>query len=320
MNAKQNPTRDHHYVPVCYLKQFIDPEKNRVSSLNLEYLNSGFPVRPKWFAPRQFCYIENYYTISEDLKEEFKDFDVYDALHIESDLFGILENRFPKLVNMVIRERTMPIASAADFADLVLQMKIRNPYWLQGMVGKTEQWLDEIYPKLADQFVADPKYQHYSEELKRYALEKEIIRTRKSPLLNKRLQLHSLIQRNTPGSKGNVRLRQAMLQTNWVLLKATGTQRFITTDNPGFAVDKKLFHNIKLKDYFRFYLPLSPRHCLMLGEGTDHKFLKKRKVKLIIFRAVTDQFVAEVNQTQLKNAFRYAIADNEDFLNTIKKT
>lgn len=93
---------------------------------------------------------------------------------------------------------------------------------------------------------------------------------------------------------------------------------FITTDNPGFAVDEQTVHNIKLRGNFRFYFPLSPRHCLMLGDGKDGAYFRNRKKKTIIYRACSDKVVLQINNAQLTKAYSYAIADDEDFIGQIK--
>jgi len=278
MNAIQNPTKDHHYVPVCYLKQFLNTQTRKVATLNVGNMRLKYPVKLKWYSPRQFCYIKDYYTISDELKKEFKDFNVYDALYIESELFGRLENSFHTLMDLLIKKRSLPATQALHVADLIIQIKLRNPYMADLNEKHSPGWMDEIYPGLEKQFLADSRFMAYSEEIKKIILQKSMQKTRESPLLKKRLQLFSLIQRNTQGSQANFRIRQAMLATNWVLLTVSGTSRFITTDNPGFAVDENSLHNIKLKGFYRFYFPLSPKHCLMFGDGTDLKYIKKRKI------------------------------------------
>jgi len=318
MNLKQNSTKDHHYVPVCYLRQFLDPQKQKVATLNVKNLRLNYSAKVKWYAPRQFCYLKDYYTISDDIKAEFKDFNFYDALHIESKLFSNLENSFHKLMDLIIKKRALQVKEAVQFADLIVQMKLRNPYWEQQAFRQSSTWLNEVYPGLEKDFLSDTRFQRYSQEIKKMALQQELLRTRNSPLLNKRLQLFSLIQRNTPGSQANIKIRQAILQSNWILLTANETARFITTDNPGFAVDEKAFHNIKLRGNFRLYFPLSPKHCLMLGEDLDKVYFKKRKAKLLTYRKCSDEMVLKINNAQLHNAFSYAIADNESFLNKIK--
>src|ERR1700744_940439 len=149
-NNKQNQPKDHHYVPVCYLKNFCD-ESGKLASLNLANLKKGYSTPIKHFYPKQICYVKNYYEITQELRHEFSSLVDYDDLFVESEVLNGIESHYPRLFDQIIRNRFLLPDDANMMADFMIQLKLRNPYWRDYIVAKNiDKWIDELIDVVAN--------------------------------------------------------------------------------------------------------------------------------------------------------------------------
>jgi len=128
-----------------------------------------------------------------------------------------------------------------------------------------------------------------------------------------------LIARASDTSDRNKKIRDAIMRNEWVLLIASGRENFIVTDNPGFTLSNGKTYNTKFTGDYQFYFPLSPRYCLMFGDKTDKRFLKKRNKKIIATMQFSDHAVDAINQFQLEQFHKYAIGCDDAFIKKIRK-
>ncbi len=319
MNHKQNKPKDHHYVPVCYLKNFA-AEDSRLSTLNLANLGKGYFTKVKNLYPAQVCYIENYYQITEEIKAHYEEFSHYDESFVESDILKRVENDYPKVFQQITEARRLSNAEACQMVDFIIQTKLRNPYYREKVIDKNlANWTSEFIDEFAEEFRRDPHYAKVPQHVKEDHIQRLRIEHQPGPAATEQFQLRSLILRTLTDNENNRRIRHTLLSQQWDLLRATGKERFITTANPGFSLDEKGSYNTKFDGDYQFYFPLSPKYCLLFGGQLDSRFLNGAAEKVIEDFPIPDEMVNALNENQLDHAGHYAIGCNADFLSKIRK-
>jgi len=318
MNGKQNPSKDHHYVPVCYQKNFVGDD-NRLATLNLKNVAKGYPTKVKYLYPAQICYIKNYYQITREIRDYYDEFANYDDLFIESDVLRSTENGYPEVLEALTKKGKVTTDQAMLMADFIVQIKFRNPYYIDKVIAKNlSAWTTEFIDEVAADLKIAPKYSHIPDEIKNAHIAHLRQEHRPGPHSSKQFQLTSLINRMFREHESNQRMYTALLSEEWTLFIATGKELFITTDNPGYSMNMENSHNFLFTGEYQFYFPLSPVYCLMFGGKKDMRYLEQRNEKLIDARQVDDDLVKMINGIQLDHASCYAIAYNDGFIKKIK--
>lgn len=319
MNHKQNKPKHHHYVPVCYLKNFTGGD-NRLFTLNLTNLAKGYSTKVKNLYPAQVCYIENYYQITEEIKAHYEEFSQYDESFVESDILRRVENEYPKAFQQITEAGKLTNAEACHMVDFIIQTKLRNPYYREKVIDKNlANWTSEFIDEFAKEFRRDHRFAHVPQHIKEDHIKRLRIKHQPGPAATEQFQLRSLILRTLTDNENNRRIRHTLLSQQWDLLRVIGNERFITTANPGFSLDEMGSHNTKFDGDYQFYFPLSPKYCLLFGGQLDPNFLNDGAGKVIEDLPIPDQMVNALNEHQLDHAGHYAIGCNDDFLKKIRK-
>lgn len=318
ISEKQKPKK-HHFVPQCYLRQFVEQDKLYV--LDISKVKRNIKKEIKLVTPAQICYLPNYYTIRHDSVVNTFRLDQFSDMYIELDLFSLVEGKYAKIVSSLIEKCELPVADLILLSDFIIQLKLRNPYWEEKVIeNKKEEWLNAAMIDITSKSNQDPRFSKIPNEVK----EKILANTRKSNLDNpnyaREVQQFSLIQRFSPKNPSNTKIREKLLNCGWQLFKApVEGPYFITSDNPGVAIGKEgTVHNSKFQDGFFYFLPLSPAYCLVITDNNmDNTADNKEEFKQLYCNPINSDIVLHINDKIIQVANNLLIASDTWYLSQI---
>lgn len=260
--ATQSEPKRHHYVPECYLRNFMREDK-------FYYLNiPDAKQRPKEFArqshPSNICYHYHYYKSPEEHEQSLFSLSKWDKLFVESKVLHELETSYGQLFTSITSQQEICIEDANQFCDFIIQLKMRNPYYAAQAysIKKVEETMDILLKTIEGE---NGPFAHLSPEIKKQVAQEYINNLKENSNLEKELQLGSLIHSHE-NVKRREKFRDVLCGLTWQVLKAPDEgPYFMTSDNPGFVIDKNSkIENIRLKGDGYFFLPLSSQHCLAI--------------------------------------------------------
>lgn len=191
-------------------------------------------------------------------------------MFVETKVLSAMEDNYGKFLYpaLVSRQGAINRVDAIAIADFIIQLKLRNPYWLKEMLELKDQMIDQAMEQVMSrlQNMQEPKFDHIPDNLREFIADQVRMQNKSNPNFSKMMQLHSLIERNSTDPERNKTLRSAILNSDWkIFIAPPDGAKFITSDNPGFAVcQDNMIYNTRFSDGFMFYLPLSPDHCLII--------------------------------------------------------
>lgn len=316
MSKEQKP-KNHHFVPRCYLKNFTSDGK--VSVLDIRKITGGIQHFVKTLSPKSICTLEDYYTIHpNDLNPQFK-LESHDKLFVESEVLGSLEDKYGKsLYCNLISQAEISLSDAIDLSDFIIQVKLRNPYWLEHQMKKKDEMIDSAMEAIYnDKLQTNPRYENIPNEIKKLVADYVAQDNKSNPNFNKMMQLFSLIQRASETPNKNNKVRQAIIDCEWKLFIAPKNgPKFITSDNPGFATaEDNLNYNTKFTDGFVFFFPVSPDYCLTISDATsDNSFTNNDLTKSIQRVNVDAHIVIYINDKAIQLVNKLLIASDNWYL------
>lgn len=256
--SNSNIPKKHHYVPQCYLKNFM--EGGRFYTLDIRKVQKGYNEFPKISQPKKICYIENFYTIEPEYHGTIFGLDAYDRLSIETSILHRLENRYLSIFNQLkSKSGTLPLSDVIDLCDFIIQLKLRNPYWLRETIDKyKEAWIDQSIESLREKYMKNPQFQHIPQQIRELIIDTVRAEQKSNLHFSKQMQLHSLVMRYSDQSSQNKKFRNVLVNCEWLIFEAPQNgPYFITSDNPGVSRKKDgLFYNTNFSDGFMFFF-----HC-----------------------------------------------------------
>lgn len=320
MSEKQHPKK-HHYVPQCYLKNFTFDSKLYV--LDVRKVQKGYKELPSLLHTASICYFPNYYTIEENMGDSEFRLNAYDALYIERDVLSKLENKYGKIFEKISRNNALMLQDAIDLTDFIIQLKLRNPYWMKETLEKNKNFLiDSALDSLDfDKFTDNARLQYIPKELINAVIESVKDKNKLNPTFSKQMQLFSLIQRNDDIENYNEKFRLALIDCKWMVFESPQDgPYFITSDNPGYSLkgnDGKTY-NTNYSDPFVFFFPLSPKLCLVIsGEEKDNSYIDKSRQKILRRGGVTADVVITINNSSMQCVTNLIIAVDTTYLSEI---
>lgn len=320
MGKKQRPKK-HHYVPQCYLKNFTFD--NRLYVLDVRKVQKGYKELPTLRHTASICYFPNYYTIEENMGDSEFRLNAYDALYIERDVLSKLENKYGKIFEKLSGNIPLVLQDAIDLTDFIIQLKLRNPYWMKETLEKKKNSLiDSAMDSLDfEKFTDNPRFQHIPKELKKAIAETVRDKNKLNPTFSKQMQLFSLIQRNDDIENRNEKFRLAIINCKWMVYESPKNgPYFITSDNPGYSLkgnDGKTY-NTNYSDPFMFFFPLSPKLCLVIsGAEKDNSYTDKSPQKIFRRGIVTADQVIAINNSSMQCVTNLLIAVDTWYLSQI---
>jgi hypothetical protein len=211
--------------------------------------------------------------------------------------------------------------NAVDLSDFIVQLKLRNPYWLEEQQRKKNEVIDVAMENIYnEELQANPRFNHIPEAIKKAVAHHVKMDAKKNSKFSKMMQLFSLIQRASEVPETNKEIRQAIIDAEWKLFIApTRGPKFITSDNPGFATaNDHLSYNTKFKDDFVFFLPVSPDYCLAISDViSDNSFTKSESIKSIPRVNINSLMVLYINDKAIQRVNRILIAADDWYLSQI---
>lgn len=303
MYEKQQPKR-HHYVPQCYLKNFtLD---SRLYVLDVRKVQKGYKVFPTLRHTASICYFLNYYTIEDNMgNSEFK-LNAYDALYIERGVLSKLENKYGKIFKKLSGNIALMLQDAIDLTDFIIQLKLRNPYWMKEILEKKKNFLIDTAMESLDfeKFNDDHRFQNIPKELKIAITESVKLKNKLNPTFSKQMQLFSLIQRSEDIKNSNEKFRLALIDCKWIVYEAPQDgPYFITSDNPGYSLkgDDGKTYNTNYSHPFTFLFPLSPKLCLVISSNEkDNSYTGKSSKKIYRRCKVHANQVIAINNSSMQ--------------------
>lgn len=312
--------KNHHFVPKCYLKNFTSDGK--VSVLDIRKITGGIRHFVKAVSPKSICTLEDYYTIfPNELNPQFK-LDSNNELFVESEVLGSLEDKYGKrLFHNLTTQPMISMDDAVDLSDFIIQLKLRNPYWLERQIKKKDEMIDSAMETIVnDKFQQNPRYEHIPNNIKKLVADYVKEDNKKNPNFSKMMQLFSLIQRASDEPEKNNKVRKAIVDCDWKLFIAPKKgPKFITSDNPGFATaEDNSNYNTKFKDGFVFFFPLSPNYCLAISDATlDNSFTNNDLTKSIQRVNANGNMVIFINDKAIQMVNKLLIASDDWYLSQI---
>ncbi|OKS88098.1 DUF4238 domain-containing protein [Mucilaginibacter polytrichastri] len=310
----------HHYVPRCYLNNFLS--KDHLYILDIRKVQEGLKERPKESHPNKICIDENFYSIKSEHRGTNFQLDQYDELFVESTVLHELENRYTQIFMALTRSEPLKMADAIYLCDFIIQMKIRNPFWLTEVISKNkDKWIDDSIAQIIKEKGNDnPHFKRLPEEFRQFVIESVRADQKGNKTFAKQMQLFGLIQRSGFDNERNEKYRNAIINCKWQLLKTPlGGPLLITSDNPGFAKSLiGLIHNSYFKDDSAFYFPLSPHYCLLInGFEKDNAYTIKVAEKRIDLGMLTSEQVIQINDHTIQRINRLLIAQDTWYIKQI---
>jgi hypothetical protein len=320
---KQKPKK-HHFVPECYLRNFLVDRQFFI--LDTVKLKKGMNEYPKPSLPAKICYFEDYYKIQPEFKSNTFPLGNLDELFIESKVLKNLEDKFPALYLLVTEQQSLTLQDAIDLADFIIQLKLRNPFWLNNVIEKKkDEWIDAILSDISSVAKKNPRFAKIADEKKQQLIDMVRERNKTDPNFSKQLLLFSLFQRynsDEGDDERNRKIRETMIDCSWKLLVAPANgPYFITSDNPGFSLDtNKIVYNTRFIDYFEFYFPLSPTYCLFLtSTDKDDCFKNQTPTKKVKKLNVEFDRVIVANDKTIQIVSKLLVSSQSWYLSEIVK-
>lgn len=281
--------KDQHFVPKCYLKLFTNNKE--LYALNVSGLRKGYKIKPERKTPTQVCYLADYYTIKHQYNGFAFDFSEYSELFIEKDVFKTIENTYSDLVGKFL-SAAIDIEDCNKFAGVLTQFKIRNPYWFNNDISKNYiQWLNSAFSEVLQEEKGKNRFPFIlpiiQESVSNILLQAQL----KDPQTAKKLLLKSLIERNKSDNPNNARIKEAILQFDWVLYEIPDAcdATFITSDNPGFSqLPDGTISNTGYRQDYTVFFPLTPKHCLRLCK-IDSNFTPNNGRSGLLYKHIPDE-------------------------------
>jgi hypothetical protein len=258
-----------HYVPRCYLNGFSD-ENSFLYAANLKLIEKGYDAKPKQKNISSLCILDDYYNLLKKYNSKTFRFNHYEELYVESNILGKSETKYKEIRDRLISGINVKNEDFDYFANFIIQLKLRNIYWYENVLKKkSKQWITESMTDTLDKMQEKGLYNHIPKGIKQLIINDTKLQNITDEDFPKKMQLHSLIERQDLNNPHNMLIRTALLSASWTIweLPETSSHFFITSDNPGYSIGTSGEpENTKFKDKFTFYLPLASRHCLVISD------------------------------------------------------
>lgn len=314
---KHTGAKKHHFVPECYLKNFL--LESHLYVLDLLKVSKGFKVYPKWKHPANICYDYKYYNIEKNRSTQSLGIDQYDSLHVEKNVLQRLEKKYPLLFKEITSQQELTLTDSVDLSDFIIQLKIRNPFHLEHIIRHHQSnWIGQSASDIVDN---DEQFSNAPAHMKEM-LRELILSYQTDPDYAKGIQLSGLIQRNSQDPADNERTRKALINCKWqLLITPSNGPYFITSDNPGVSFSKSGYiDNTRFIDGFSFYFPLSYQYCLLISdEKMDYAYDTQAKSKTIHHYDTLKPDIERINYYSIQRINKLVIGADRKFLDQLIK-
>jgi len=281
-----------HYVPRFYLKNFarkINPKTYQIQCFD------------------KFEFEQFEATISDVSVEKFF-YDIQEPTIIEN-ILSFLESEFARVLNKIIREKSIDNLTGTDFTIMSCYIFIQHERTKSARIRNT-QIAELVYKDLFENKpeLGLPLLEALSEDYKKWLFESR----GKKAQIKLMFSLFSEIE----GAK-SVNPAKEIFKLDWILGKSNTKFEFYTSDHPIFIhnPDRK---EVPLQGYgqyafyssgVRIYFPISPELCLIIYDGKTYTNAKKLGTKLWIDNDELDW----INTQIIAEAYRWVYSKGKDF-------
>ncbi len=217
----------------------------------------------------------------------------------------------------------LTLEDAVDLADFIIQLKLRNPFWLRETLEKKKDTIiDSAVDKIeANKFENNTRFQHIPSEIKQAITDYYRIKNKSNSMFSKQMQLFGLIQRIENKEKKNDDYRIALVDCEWMIYEAPSEGPFfITSDNPGYSLkgDDGLVYNTNFAAPFMFFFPISPKLCLVVSDAVkDLAFSEKKENKVYKSGTVAPEMIIAINNSSIQCISNLLVAHDSWYLSQI---
>lgn len=305
--------KKHHYVPVCYLNKFTD-DSGKIYKLHKEH-----PYNIKFSYPKNECNEEYYYQINESMKNKFKAMEKINEMFIESTVLHSYENPYNNLFEKITSKKRLSISQVEQFAKIIINFVIRNPYWRNNVITPAVKNLDKIINKESENTVKAEMSQYLPRSTVNEITKNVRKQFEEDPDSIKYLHHNNLIKSYTDFSVSEY--VNILKGASWTLLINNNTDNpFITTDNPGVGnkINTDMIYNNYFDKGFSYFFPISPKYCLRITDAISTVKHGRDVKKEILKEKVNINIVNQINNNLVRYANKIIISNNRNYLESFK--
>ncbi|ACU60966.1 DUF4238 domain-containing protein [Chitinophaga pinensis] len=304
---KHNPPKNHHYVPVCYLKQFANLGGNLLKK-RLDYDKIAITT------PSKICYEIDGNRFNGAQSAYFNN--VTDEYHIEKEAFKLQENNYGNIIVLITDFYKAPKILNGQayrlFIETLVTIKRRNPSFRKALIENFQQRYvtDEALIKFK-QFLTEqiegteiqmPSDQQIRQKLMTHASDPAYMR-----------DMYLSGHLNTSPASGVNSVSIDLYNSKQYILHAPDGLQFITSDNPGFTFfDGRVENGTGFGANCEFYFPLTPFTCLYIN--TEEKDTGNELEKAIYPGVIGTDQLKFINESTKKLALKILIGRDEHVL------
>jgi hypothetical protein len=304
--------QEQHYVPQCYLKSFKNTT-GKLYTLDFDVFKYQKIPYPREIATSAVCKKENFYMVNFELPSALNVVKQFGPQVIEEKIFGQYENAFPIFINKIELKDEFNFDEADLFVRTLLDIKLRNIYWRKNFFEKNKlEFIEETFKELENRIENAGKILTSDE---RASIEEFKSQQRTDPKFASKSHNTSIINRKLNSSKVEQKIITNLLFNPWtVFYDAQG--RFLTSDNPGYCIDKNdVVQNTKFEDGFCFTMPLTPYHCLLISDASALDLsLCNNQNKRLNYKIAPEELIYSFNKAGLFYVNKYVFGNNADVL------
>lgn len=313
----------HHYVPVCYQKNYLD-DKGYIYVVDKKNIETHKKVVVRQTHPNNECFIYDYYKLTDSIKALNPKFQNLDEYFIENHVFKEFENKYQKDIYESIRTtKTLSRKSALLLIKSLIQLKNRNPNFKNQTIESIRiSDHSQIVATLVDQALQDDRFRQFPRELLEAVGRSLDHQYTSNTHYSDFLHLLGLINRDIEPSDTLEKVYKNLFEGTWLLLiNKNGDTPFIYTDNPGYSanLENNTILNTKFDKSFAYFLPLSPRYCLCISDNKkDRKIKSKPHIKkLEVINEIDIDTINLINRSAISVCNSRIFSNNKTYLTNL---
>jgi hypothetical protein len=312
-----NKPVDHHILPQCYLKGFLDKNGHIWTVKIFE----EYKARIRFSTPAGTAYEKNYFTINHSMPLGIPL--IEDPLVIETKRNLYFEQKIPRLwLELEQNSSCISINSKYEIVQTIIHLKMRSRSFRQLFFRRDH--IEKLMHQSIDELSKEAKWQdrvrilgisikEYKDMLiKRFA--EEII----DP--GSEAQFHNGFLIRQPSLDGAAKKAAIwrLVQANWTILHATLDSNFILSDSPGNSIDDKgEVFNLFGRDKFEFYFPINATMTLKIGNFNVLHAIEE--LSLLMHEVADKQQVDQINAQFLVGSYIEVYGNSREVLDDLRE-
>lgn len=242
-----------HIIPQAYIRQFATPEKQQLYFFSRNQWNKKVEIG----TPGKICYGHEYYYLSSNTSARYN----VAASHLDKELLKKYEDAMPKMFDGLFNGKAEIFLKNAEFiAEFIVTLKMRSGFFRtriyngNNVTNALNKVIDELityYPSSSSEILQTKKL-----------MEQQLTNEKSAGYLHSTSLLRLLKGERDPLFK---KLRDRILQHQWRIINACNGVEFISSDNPGFFLNKDdEITNTNFEGDGLFTFPLTPTKALQI--------------------------------------------------------